>query len=130
MIDPEDNFLYSQIKIICLVFLTWTISFSQSLEISEISFKGIHSFSEDELTEILHSEEDEEFDARLVKLDKILLTNFYRQNGFLTVDVFDSIFINRETMTVKIIYELIEGQRYFLDRIEFLNLIPFDDVIL
>jgi outer membrane protein insertion porin family len=82
-------------------------------------FKGIKSFSEDELLEILHSEEDEEFDGRLVKLDKILLTNFYRQNGFLTVAVYDSIFINRETMTVKIVYELIEGQRYYLDRIEF-----------
>jgi len=82
-------------------------------------FKGVKSFAEDELTDILHSEEDEEFDGRLVKLDKILLTNFYRQNGFLTVAVYDSIFINRETMTVKIIYELVEGQRYYIDRIEF-----------
>jgi outer membrane protein assembly complex protein YaeT len=89
------------------------------MEISNISFKGVVSFSEDELIDILHSEENEEFDARLVKLDKILLTNFYRQNGFLTVTVFDSLFINRETMTVGVIYELVEGQRYYLERIEF-----------
>ncbi|MCK4754542.1 MAG: BamA/TamA family outer membrane protein, partial [Calditrichia bacterium] len=69
--------------------------------------------------DILHSEEDEEFDARLVKLDKILLTNFYRQNGFLTVIVFDSLIINSLTNEVKVIYELVEGQRYYLDRIEF-----------
>jgi outer membrane protein insertion porin family len=119
MINPHYSFLRAQIKVICLILLTCTISLSQSLEISEISFKGVVSFSEDELTDILHSEEDEEFDARLVKLDKILLTNFYRQNGFLTVTVFDSLIINSVTNEVKVIYELVEGQRYYLDRIEF-----------
>lgn len=119
MINPHYSFLRAQIKVICLILLICTISLSQSLEISEISFKGVVSFSEDELTDILHSEEDEEFDARLVKLDKILLTNFYRQNGFLTVTVFDSLIINSVTNEVKVIYELVEGQRYYLDRIEF-----------
>lgn len=119
MINPHDRIRYLQITVICLILLTCTISLSQSLEISEISFKGVVSFSEDELTDILHSEEDEEFDARLVKLDKILLTNFYRQNGFLTVTVFDSLIINSITNEVKVIYELLEGQRYYLDRIEF-----------
>lgn len=119
MINPHNRIRYLQITVICLILLTCTISLSQSLEISEISFKGVVSFSEDELTDILHSEEDEEFDARLVKLDKILLTNFYRQNGFLTVTVFDSLIINSVTNEVKVIYELVEGQRYYLDRIEF-----------
>ena len=119
MINATHNFFYLNLKIICLTLLTCTISFSQSLEISDIYFKGIETFSEDELTEIIHSEEGEEFDDRLVKLDKILLTNFYRQNGFLTVTVDDSVIINRETMTVQIIYELAEGQRYYFDRIEF-----------
>ncbi len=119
MINPHYSFLRAQIKVICLILLTCTISLSQSLEISEINFKGVVSFSENELTDILHSEEDEEFDARLVKLDKILLTNFYRQNGFLTVTVFDSLIINSVTNEVKVIYELVEGQRYYLDRIEF-----------
>ncbi len=119
MINPHYSFLRAQIKVICLILLICTISLSQSLEISEINFKGVVSFSEDELTEILHSEEDEDFDARLVKLDKILLTNFYRQNGFLTVTVFDSLIINSLTNEVKVIYELVEGQRYYLDRIEF-----------
>jgi len=116
MIKTKDRTLYPYI--LFLMLLTCTMAFSQSLEISEINFKGVVSFEEDELTDLLHSEEDEEFDARLVKLDKILLTNFYRQNGFLTVNVFDSLFINRETKTVKVIYELVEGQRYYLDRIE------------
>ncbi len=119
MINPHNRILYLQITVICLILLTFTLSISQSLEVSEISFKGLITFSEDELTDILHSEEDEEFDARLVKLDKILLTNFYRQNGFLTVTVFDSLIINSLTNEVKVIYELVEGQRYYLDRIEF-----------
>ncbi len=119
MINPHNRIQYLQNTVICLILLTFTLSLSQSLEVSEISFKGLISFSEDELTDILHSEEDEEFDARLVKLDKILLTNFYRQNGFLTVTVFDSLIINSLTNEVKVIYELVEGQRYYLDRIEF-----------
>jgi outer membrane protein insertion porin family len=115
----ENYNIFHPILIICLIFFFISLSNSQTLEISEISFKGIESFEEDELRDILHSEEDEEFDARLVKLDKILLTNFYRQNGFLTVTVFDSLIINRNTMKVNVIYELVEGQRYYLERIEF-----------
>jgi outer membrane protein insertion porin family len=111
--------IYHLLLIIPLILSLNTHSYSQTLEISEINFRGVESFPEDDLSEILHSEEDEEFDARLVKLDKILLTNFYRQNGFLTVSVFDSLIINRNTMTVKVLYELVEGQRYYLDRIEF-----------
>ena len=104
MINPHNRIRYLQITVICLILLTFTLSLSQSLEVSEISFKGLITFSEDELTDILHSEEDEEFDARLVKLDKILLTNFYRQNGFLTVTVFDSLIINSLTNEVKVIH--------------------------
>jgi hypothetical protein len=72
MITTDERFPYLTIKVIYLILLTLTISLSQTLEISEINFKGVVSFSEDELTDILHSEEDEDFDARLVKLDKIL----------------------------------------------------------
>ena len=119
MSNCEDRIFRLRLYIICLICLSFNYSISQTLEISDISFKGINAFSEDELRDLLHSEEDEEFDARLVKLDKILLTNFYRQNGFLTVTVFDSLIINRNTMNVQVIYELVEGQRYYLDRIEF-----------
>jgi len=69
MINPHNRIQYLQNTVICLILLTFTLSLSQSLEVSEISFKGLITFSEDELTDILHSEDDEEFDARLVKLD-------------------------------------------------------------
>ena len=62
MINSKFRFLYLQACYLLL--LSCTISFSQSFEITEITFKGITSFSEDELIDILHSEEDEEFDAR------------------------------------------------------------------
>lgn len=104
--------------IVGLIVLISADLIGQTLENSEIRFLGVEAFSTDELTDLLHSEEDDEFDARLVKLDKILLTNFYRKNGYLTVAVFDSLIINRETQLVKIIYEIIEGQRYYLERIE------------
>ena len=104
--------------IVGLIILISTDLIGQTLENSEIRFLGVEAFSTDELTDLLHSEEDDEFDARLVKLDKILLTNFYGKNGYLTVAVFDSLIINRETQLVKIIYEIIEGQRYYLERIE------------
>ena len=88
-------------------------------EISKIRFVGVNAFPEEELLELIYSEEDEEFDARLVKLDKIVLINFYRKNGFLTVEVNDSLVQNKRLRQMEIHYLIQEAQQYFLDRFEF-----------
>ena len=64
---------HNLLVIVSLIILISADLFGQTLEISEIRFLGVEAVSIDELTDLLHSEEDDEFDARLVKLDKILL---------------------------------------------------------
>jgi outer membrane protein insertion porin family len=91
---------------------------AQTFTVTEIHFRGAAAFNEDELSGLLHSEADEDFDARLVKLDLILLTNFYRQNGFLTATVRDSLTIDTGGGFVVIFYMISEGQRYYYDRTE------------
>jgi outer membrane protein insertion porin family len=88
-------------------------------EISKIKFAGSHAYHEDELLELIYSEEDEDFDTRLVKLDKIVLINFYRKNGFLTVEVNDSLVQNNRLQQVEIHYLINEAQQYFFGRFEF-----------
>ena len=105
MMNSAVKLLYLLILLSSFIFLTWSNLFGQNLEITEIEFRGGASFSEDELSDLLHSERGDEFDVRLVKLDKIVLTNFYRKNGYLTVSVFDSLTIDKITQSVKILYE-------------------------
>jgi len=106
-----------------LFFVLTPVGFSYSsddvFEISKIRFVGFNAFSEDELSDLIYSEEDEEFDARLVKLDKIVLINFYRKNGFLTVEINDSLVQNNKLNQVEINYVIREAQRYHLGRFEF-----------
>ena len=114
--------MFFKLHILFNLFLAVLISTAtltaQTLTVSEIHFHGAAAFSEDELSDLLHAETDEDFDARLVKLDLILLTNFYRQNGFLTADVRDSLAIDKTRAVVRIFYLLSEGQRYYYDRTE------------
>jgi outer membrane protein insertion porin family len=94
-------------------------SSNDKFEIAKIQFIGADEFSGEELSELIYSEEDEEFDARLVKLDKIVLINFYRKNGFLTAEVNDSLIQDNKSKQVHINYVIYEGQRYYLGRFEF-----------
>ena len=55
----------------------------------------------------------------MVKLDKILLTNFYRKQGFLMVTINDSLVIKKAENQVEIFYDIIEGRKYILKRINF-----------
>ncbi|TFH01131.1 MAG: hypothetical protein E4H13_05715 [Calditrichales bacterium] len=89
---------------------------AQIYVISGITFRGLHKYSEDDIRNLLHTEEGVELDARLIKLDKILLTNFYRQNGYLNFTVSDSLDIDKLTLTARVRYILSEGQRYYFGR--------------
>ena len=86
--DDLNIFMFS-----CLFFLSFGHIYSSEniFNIEKIQFIGVNAFSEEDLEELIYTEEDEEFDARLVKLDKIVLINFYRKNGFLTAEIKDSL---------------------------------------
>lgn len=101
------------------VLLFGNILASDEFEVTQIQFIGATSFTEDELFDIIYSEDGDDFDSRLVKLDKIVLMNFYRQNGFLTVEVNDSLILNNKLKEVQIYYLIEESQRYYLGRFVF-----------
>ncbi len=82
-------------------------------EIESITFLDVHFEGEEDLIDIVQSEEGERFEPRLVKLDKILLTNYYKQYGFLDVSIQDSIAYNRQHDKVYLFYRIHEGQRYY-----------------
>lgn len=102
----------------CFLFTTPFI-YAQELEIIKINFKGNSTFSYGELEDIIHSKEDDDFDIRLVKLDKILLTNFYRKQGYLMASVSDSLVINKVEKHVSILFKITEGRKYILKNIIF-----------
>ncbi len=97
--------------IFCLI-ISFPSLYAQEFEVEKLEFSGNRYMESEALQELIHSETGDEFDARLVKLDKILLTNFYRSNGFLTVQVLDSLVIRRTMKIVEIYYQIDEGQRY------------------
>ena len=83
------------------------------IEIDKIIFNNNQYFSGGKLKDIIHSQEGEEFEPRLQKLDKILLRNFYRQHGFLDVAISDSVITVSNREKVNILFYITEGQRYY-----------------
>jgi len=105
--------------ILLLIFLLPLALFSAPKKIEKIRFRHVKFKGDEKLRHIIKSEKDKEFEPRLVKLDKILLTNYYKKNGFLDIVVYDSLHLNKKEKTIRIIYTLKEGQRYFYGGVRF-----------
>lgn len=99
-------------------------------EVSKISFKHSTKFDKDELLEIIHSEEDEDFEPRLVKLDLILLNNFFQKNGYLLVNVTDSLYFNEDRTEIHIRYIVENGPLYYYGGVRFEGVIDGDTTLL
>lgn len=105
--------------ILLLLLLGVQTVIAANMEIKKIEIINARSFDEDDLLEIIHSEDGEEFEPRISKLDKILLTNFYKKHGFLDITVGDSIFFSRNREKVTIKYYITENQRYYYAGVSF-----------
>lgn len=105
-------------KIITIVSILATVLFAET-EVTKISFQHSSDFSKDELLDVIHSQEDEVFEPRLLKLDKIFLNNFFRKNGYLLVEVSDSLFFNKDRTKVRIKYIINNGSRYYYGGVAF-----------
>ncbi len=81
--------------------------------IGKISFVNQSAYSDKQLKEIIRLEEDEPFELRYIKLDKILLSNFFRKQGYLTVSVDDSLSYSSDRSSVDIFYTVESGPRYY-----------------
>ena len=109
-----------------LILLSFNIVLAET-EVTKISFRQNSSFDDDELLDILHSEEDEEFEPRLIKLDRILLNNFFRKNGYLLVEVSDSLVFSKNRKEVEIKYIIDPGQRYYYGGVRFKGVKELDE---
>lgn len=85
------------------------------LRVKELVFIGNRHFPTDELRGILKSKKGEPFNNKLLRLDRILLRNFYQSKGFLEVWVETGIKRSGENITIK--YTISEGKRFLLKEI-------------
>jgi outer membrane protein insertion porin family len=100
---------------LCFFLFSQTKLLAKSIKVNSIEFEGNKNIDKDELEDLIYSQKGKKFDARLLKVDKILLTNFYREKGFLIVEIADSLVRNDEFL-VEIYYKINEGQRYYYSR--------------
>jgi len=115
-----------KIQILILILLSCSILYAET-EVTKISFNQSSIFDDDDLLSILHSEEDEEFEPRLMKLDRILLNNFFRKNGYLLVEVSDSLFFSNNRKQVQIKYIINPGPRYYYGGVRFEGVKELDE---
>lgn len=83
-----------------------------SIKVDKIVFEGNISFENSQLKKILKSQEKEEFDNKILRIDKIILQNFYLGQGFLKVWVETE--LSRRGDKITIIFTLSEGIRFVL----------------
>lgn len=93
------------------------------LKVAKIEIIGNDAFSTGELKSILKSAEKKTFNARYLRLDRILLTNYYTLRGFL--NVFVSRDFRKEGDKIFIKYSITEGRRYYFKAINFAGQILF-----
>lgn len=90
---------------------------STKLKVVDITFSGNRSYSSKELFKVIKSKKKENFNPRLMRLDEILLSNFYLKKGFLKVFVSSDFSRNADQIFIK--YEIKEGRRYYLNKFIF-----------
>ena len=99
-----------------LLILIPVLAFAQ-LKVEDIVFEGNRRISDGKLKEIIKSRKGKPFNFRYLKLDQILITNYYTTRGFL--DVFVEGDFDRRDSRVVIRYRITEGPQYYLKAIRF-----------
>lgn len=105
--------------LLLLMMLNSPLYSATELKVKKIIFTGIHAFSQKELKDILKSKEKGRFNSRYLKLDQILITNYYTQHGYL--DVYVSGTFDREGNDITLRYDILEGKRYYFKEMRFLG---------
>ncbi len=102
------------------------ISKGQKTEISSINFIGNKTFRSKRLRDVIASEEDKfwKFISRntvlsenLINLDKRLLLNYYKSNGFYDAKISSNIAEITKEGNVNLVYTIDEGKRYTINKI-------------
>jgi outer membrane protein insertion porin family len=87
------------------------------LKVHKIQFEGNHSIESQQLREILKIKEKKEFDNKIYRIDKIILKNYYLNQGFLNVWIESD--IQRQGEKIDVIFKISEGKRFILGNINF-----------
>tara|TARA_A100001015_G_C15035594_1_gene736035 strand:+ start:287 stop:2518 length:2232 start_codon:yes stop_codon:yes gene_type:complete len=102
------------------------ISRGEKTEISSINFIGNKTFRSKRLRDVIASEEDKfwKFISRntvlnenLINLDKRLLLNYYKSNGFYDAKISSNIAELSKEGSVNLVYTIDEGKRYRINKI-------------
>lgn len=93
------------------------LSGQSNLKVSKIHITGNRTFDTKTLKSLLKSKEKKAFNSRFMKLDRVLLTNYYSLQGFLNVYVAST--FRKEGDKIFLEYEITEGRRYYLKDIVF-----------
>jgi outer membrane protein insertion porin family len=89
------------------------------LRVKSITFEGNKFIKSSELKEIIKISEKKEFNSKLYRLDKIIITNYYLGKGFLNVWVDEE--VERKGDNIDVIYKISEGRRFFFGGIKFIG---------
>lgn len=106
------RFLYNY-AFVLLSLLLFSGALFAEIKIDRIHFVNNKHFSSGDLRDIIHSERGRDFEPRIMRLDRILLGNFYRQHGFLNIEISDSVSSLAKRDRVTITYFINEGQRFY-----------------
>ncbi len=110
--------IFSWFMVLCFgVMVVFPLYARTNLKVSRINFTGNLRIPEKSLKPLLKSREGKPFNPRFLKLDEILLKNYYHLNGFL--DVFVHASFTKKANRVTISYEIREGIRYYLKELRF-----------
>lgn len=110
-------------KRVLFIFLCLFLGFQSlraELKVRKIIFDGNLSYKSSELKQILKTGEKKEFDNKLLRLDKIILTNYYLARGFLNVWVETD--IRRQGEKIEVYFIISEGQRFVLSELKFIGI--------
>lgn len=94
-----------------------TVSAASGLKVERIVIKGNTVFSSGKLREVLKSRTNKRFNPRFLRLDQVLLTNYYTVRGYL--DAYIAATFTRDGDKVTIEFDIREGRRYYLKEIKF-----------
>ncbi len=95
-------------------------------KIKEILFIGDKKFKDKKLLEIIASEEHKFWkfisnkvylNENIINLDKRLLTNFYKNEGYYNVEILDSFAELNEKGSFKVIFNINSGKQYFFNKL-------------
>ncbi len=105
--------MISKTRLLPLLLFLFCVPLFAQLEINSVRFEHQTTFSKADFEEVIHSEEGEDFEPRLLKTDRILLVNFLRKKGYLDAQVSDSVSYQERRTKANIFFLIDAGIRYF-----------------